>query len=125
VRDILTAEQLGRLRQIGVQSQGLRAFNEPEVAAALKLTAAQRERIRALEADTFFGGLAGKPAGGSPDDFREAQDRRLRAARDRVVAEVLTPEQARRWRDLVGKPFEGPLMPFGLPGPPGSPGPPP
>ena len=49
VRRILTEQQLGRLRQIDLQVAGPRAFDDPDVAAALKLTAQQKERQRRAE----------------------------------------------------------------------------
>src|SRR5438876_1385978 len=49
VKATLTPEQLRRLHQIGLQSDALGAFREPEVATVLQLTALQRERIRTIE----------------------------------------------------------------------------
>jgi hypothetical protein len=42
---LLSADQLRRLKQIAWQQQGARAFNSPDVAAALKLTHEQRQQI--------------------------------------------------------------------------------
>src|SRR5262249_10518799 len=96
----------------------------PSVAAALKLTARQKERIRAIEAETFLGPPERKP--GAPpqerktgrragDDFRKAQEEKWKNATDEMVA-VLTPEQAEQWRGMTGKPFKGPLAFFPPPG---------
>jgi hypothetical protein len=110
LKEILTREQLHRLKQIALQFQGLAAFREPAVATALKLTAAQKKRLRALEAETWVG-----PPG------PKAHQERLRAAHKQVPA-VLTEGQAKQWREMTGKPFQGP-RPFFLP-PPGHLGPP-
>jgi hypothetical protein len=65
------------------------------------LTAAQRERIRTIEDESFW-----KPG----------------TTNERLLG-VLTREQAQRWRELTGPPFKGPMNAFGppfgpLPGPP-------
>jgi hypothetical protein len=120
LRQILSPEQRRRLRQIGLQVQGTGAFREPEVSAALKLTAEQRERIQGIEEETFFGGLRMRP-GTPPEEIRKHHEQRMREAGERILA-VLTPEQTRRWREMTGEPFKGPVrfLPFGPP-----PGPPP
>jgi serine/threonine protein kinase len=125
VARVLRPEQLRRFKQIALQAQGVGAFREPEVAAALKLTAEQRERLRAIESDVFFAhpdrprpGLSlPDPAGKTAAEVREAAMARARA--------VLTEEQLRRWKELIGEQYRGPLPgPLGRPpGPP--PGPPP
>jgi serine/threonine protein kinase len=78
VKEILSAGQLHRLKQIDLQLRGAGAFHDPEVVAALKLTADQKESIRSIEKDSFcppgFGRGLGKPeshkepgAPGKPD----------------------------------------------------------
>jgi serine/threonine protein kinase len=146
VRAILTAGQRTRLKQIALQLQGPSAFREASIANALKLTADQKERIRAIEAETFFGMPerrrhgpgprdARKPRDqGPPDpwgppgvivtlrDTRKTREQALKAANDKIF-QLLTAEQRQQWRELTGKPFEGeitlrpPPGPFGPPGP--------
>jgi serine/threonine protein kinase len=111
VNAILTPGQQLRLRQIGLQSEGPGAFRDPEVVAELKLTAWQRERIRTIEEETLFAWMRtawrGKPAA-------EGLRARDKPASERILAE-LTPEQARRWREMAGEPVKGTLKPFGPP----------
>jgi eukaryotic-like serine/threonine-protein kinase len=131
VAAILSLGQLQRLGQIALQSRGPLAFREPDVAAALKLTAEQRERIRTIEEDFFFrkwdGPRFGPPPKGPPG---EAHGQAFRDAVKRIQA-VLTKEQAKRWREMVGEPFTGRiafrlLLPPRPGGPPSRPpGPPP
>jgi serine/threonine protein kinase len=106
VEKILTREQLGRLRQINLQRQGTRAFEDPEVSTTLKLTAAQREKIRLIAYETFrtfsggprgFGPKPGKSPDPPPDPM------------DRIVKTVLTAEQAQQWQKLTGE--KGPPPP--------------
>jgi serine/threonine protein kinase len=123
VNTVLTPEQRQRLGQIALQAQGPGAFREADIAASLKLTADQRERIRGIEAETFVCGQERKGAGVPPADFQKARDDKLRVANARIQA-VLTPEQKQRWRAMTGEPFRGPL-PHCRPGLPGHFGPPP
>src|SRR5262249_50830875 len=51
VAALLNQQQLGRLRQIGLQTQGLFAFHDADVITALKLTASQKEKVRAIEVE--------------------------------------------------------------------------
>jgi serine/threonine protein kinase len=113
VSAVLTPRQLDRLRQIARQTQGPIAFRDPDVAAALQLTAAQRERVRAVEQEMFEGGRRDRGRGGP----RKEPDRR--AATQRILA-LLTPDQLARWKELTGEPFAGPWPRF--PGPPRPPG---
>jgi serine/threonine protein kinase len=129
VSTILTAEQDRRLRQISWQTQGLAAFRDGQVITALKLSAEQRERIRTIEAESFFGPLPpSKGMGSRMEDFRKNFEKRQNAAREQAIG-ILTDEQKRTWREMVGPPFTGTVgfgpMPPGPPrfGPP--PGPPP
>jgi hypothetical protein len=123
VERILTDTQLRRLKQIGLQLQGPSAYQEADVVTRLKLTAPQRERIRAIEAEMFLGALApahdGPPG---PQDRHKAYEEKMRAACERARA-VLTPEQAGQWRELAGEPYRGPAHFCPPPGP--RPGPPP
>ena len=107
VEAILTPSQHARLRQIALQSEGPAAFREPEIVDALGLAPGQRERIRAIEDQVLFGQIremqskkpgedAGKPAMGR-------------------ILDVLTAEQAQRWKELAGDPIQGPLSAFPIP----------
>ncbi len=102
VNRLLTRGQQRRLAQLGLQAEGPGAFGQPDVVAALGLTAEQRERIRLIEEEAIFGWLR------APTDAPE------RLPDERVLA-VLTEEQARRWKEMTGEPPRGGLAPFGPP----------
>ena len=104
---ILTPAQRQRLRQIVLQSEGPRAFHEPEVVRALGLAAEQRERMYAIEETTFFSRMIEIRSKKAADDVGEPM-------MDRILAE-LTPEQTQRWRRMIGKPIEGKLSVFPMP----------
>ncbi len=135
IRAVLTPEQMARLRQIALQVRGLGAFQDLEVARELKLTLAQRERIRGIEAGLFLPpwGPPGLAKGGpgdrkgpkhhhrGPGPFGWAgkgiTEQARKAAMDKALA-VLNREQRARWQELTGKRFEGKVdFPgFGFPG---------
>jgi hypothetical protein len=98
---ILDKRQLKRLGQITLQNQGTLPFHESRVIDALRLTAEQQQRIRAIEGSMFF---MRQPPPGPPDRPKEGP---LRQAVERIVQEVLTEEQQARWQELIGEPFLG------------------
>ena len=119
---VLTPEQLGRLRQIDLQLQGARAFEDPQVVATLKLTTAQRERIRGIQAEAVPCGPGGPPPGHGPDGPHGGHGqgdqhgpREQSASAVEKIKALLTPEQKARWQELTGEPFKGSGPP---PGPP-------
>lgn len=115
---ILTRDQVQRLHQIALQREGLRAFEDLEVAATLKLTAAQRDQIRTLQFNEWPG--PHNKFGRKPD---HGQDQIM----DRITKTVLTGDQVKLWKDLIGEPYRGPRSgPVGPGGPRGGlPGAPP
>jgi serine/threonine protein kinase len=117
---ILTPAQQVRLRQIGLQSEGLGAFRDPEVAAALGLTPDQRERVRVIEDDAAFGWMRAMAQGTPPGEPGPPPGTKGPSTTERILA-LLTDGQARKWRELTGEPVKGPLVPFGAPLPPPSP----
>jgi serine/threonine protein kinase len=104
---ILLSAQRVRLRQIALQSEGPAAFREPEVVEALRLTPAQRERIRAIEDEFRLRPMREMQFGRTPEDAGNP-------AMERILA-VLEREQARRWKEMAGEPIRGALSVFPLP----------
>ena len=98
----LAPEHVRRLRQIAAQKQAMAAFREPDVVAALQLTPAQRERIRAIEFDSSF-----PPPGPSRFGPPRPSDQGAKAVK-KVVDGVLTADQQATWKEMVGKPFVAP-----------------
>jgi serine/threonine protein kinase len=116
VTAVLTPRQLQRLRQIALQLRGLGAFRDSDVAPTLKLTAGQRDRIRTIEAETFFVPMDVRGPGSPPRDPRKELEQKLQRAGERIQA-VLTEEQKRKWQEMIGEPFKGPRVFFPPPGP--------
>jgi len=123
---IMTQTQLGRLQQIGLQLKEAGAFRDPEVAAALELTAEQRDQIQAIEEESLFVWMKAVGPEGSrkvPGQDAAPQERPPSA---RILA-LLTDEQSRKWQAMTGEPFRGSRiafpLPYGSPNGPKGPGP--
>jgi hypothetical protein len=107
---LLATPQLARFKQLGIQRQGLLAFKEPEIVAALGLTAEQRRKIREIEHESFdrhgppMAGSGRPPHGPPPHD--DHIDFSRRDMLERTLA-VLTTEQLEEWHELTGVPFNG------------------
>jgi serine/threonine protein kinase len=111
MRQILTPGEMRRLRQIDLQLKGLGAFNDPDIANVLRLTTQQREQLRAAMFTHGPGGFGG-PGGHHPGKPPGGPDQATRTI-DEKIQEVLTTEQAARWKEMTGARFKGRLMPFG------------
>jgi hypothetical protein len=98
-----TPAQTSRLRELDLQIRGVRSFAEPDVAAALKLTDAQKATVAdAIDhvRPTFVRPLI---AGGEPLDQFDGYEERWAEGLKRVTA-ALTDEQKATWGRLIGKP---------------------
>lgn len=113
---ILSADQRQRLGQVALQCQGSRALREPDVARTLKLSAEQKDRLRAIEGEKFraFFDRTRKdlPATESFED-------RVKATMQQMLT-VLNAEQLQQWQGLTGRPYQGPLFFPGRQSPPPS-----
>ena len=103
---VLEPAQMKRLEQITLQMEGARAFNNPKVQTALKLSDEQKESIKTLLADSdkevrdlFKEGPGGFQKIGA-----------LRKETMTKVTGVLNAQQREQWQDLVGAEFK---MQFG------------
>jgi hypothetical protein len=112
IAQLLTAAQMRRFKQIALQVRGPGAFLDEDVATALRLTADQKRRIRAIEMEG-----RGRPG---PGTSRKEFEATRKATNERVQA-VLSAEQLKGWREMTGEPFERTWFPPRFP-PPGAPG---
>jgi hypothetical protein len=103
---VLTPGQLKRLRQIAMQQQFVRAFDDPRVVDALQLTPAQRDQIRSIQDASTLAILNRWPH--DPKESRKLLEQTWHTNIGRIV-ELLTPDQAAVWKELIGEPFEGEL----------------
>jgi hypothetical protein len=113
--EVLNEKQLKRLRQIELQQRGVRAFNDPKVQAQLKITDEQKENIKTIIDDS------GKE---TAELFREAKGaggfggiREKMTALDKETSEkvqgVLTADQRKQWKQVIGAEFKLETQGFG------------
>jgi hypothetical protein len=112
VETTLTADQTKRLRQIEVQQSGPRAFATEETVKGLNLTDAQKTKIKGI-ADEFQkdSGEARREmfqSGGDQEKIAEVQRKidKLQKAAMTDIEGVLTDEQKKTWKTIVGEPFD-------------------
>jgi hypothetical protein len=109
--EVLSADQMKRLKQITLQAQGVAAVERPEVAEALALTSEQKEKLQTIRRDL---GSEMRDLGGGED--REAAAKKMTAARKAATEKMLgifTDAQKAKWTELSGEPFNGDLAPGG------------
>jgi Spy/CpxP family protein refolding chaperone len=130
VNGILTADQQKRFRQLQLQQQGVSALNDKSVQDELKLTDEQRTKVQTIQSEQWESMRALFQSGGEgPPDFAAIRPKleAMRKQSDDKLTAVLTAEQQRQWKAMLGPPFKFPEFRFGPPpgGPGGPPGPPP
>jgi hypothetical protein len=112
---VLDAEQLKRLKQIDLQQKDFRAFADPAIQDALKMTAEQKTNVQTImdDADKEIMDLAkdtggvGKGKGGG-FDFTKIQTIQ-KETKDRVF-QVLDKTQKRTWNEMIGEKFDFPTQ---------------
>jgi hypothetical protein len=109
VSSTLKPEQLKRLKQIHLQTQGVEAFEATEVQDALKLTAEQKDKVKGLIGNVRkVREEAFKDAAGDRTKFGEAMKKTTEAQKEAFdkAAASLDDTQKKAWKDLTGEPFE-------------------
>jgi hypothetical protein len=107
---ILKPDQIKRLKQIQLQQSGVNAFTTPEVEKALKLSAAQKEKIKTIAGDAMAQMRELFQPGG---DFQEMAKKRAAMQKESMerVTGILSDDQKTAWKELVGAPFEFQFQP--------------
>jgi hypothetical protein len=108
VKDTLKPEQQKRLKQIQRQQAGIRAFQEEDVAKALKLTDEQKSDIGKLSEDIQNQGRElFQSAQGDREKMQEIRKKMETLNKEAMekVQKMLTPDQKKEWKELTGEPF--------------------
>lgn len=114
--ETLTADQKTRLKQIERQQAGVRAFLADDVAKDLKLNDDQKGKVKGITDDLnkdmreMFGGGKGGFGKGGFDKEAMAENmkkmEKLNKAALSEIDEVLTADQKKQWKEMVGAPFD-------------------
>jgi hypothetical protein len=106
--EILTPEQLKRLRQLELRQEGPFALGRPDVTTELKLTDAQKQQFMAQvqEMQKKFEPLIKEAqATGNPNEIRP-KAMKIRQDCAETIEQLLTDDQHRRWKELLGDAFD-------------------
>src|SRR5207248_6273181 len=89
LRELLSPEQIQRLKEIQLQANGLEAFSEPEVSQSLGLTEEQQKKFTDLRNEYL------RKQQQLDGDFQQrfSRIRELNAERDQKALELLTADQ--------------------------------
>ncbi len=110
--EFLKPEQVARLKQISRQQAGLNALaNDEELQKELKLNDEQKEKIKKLADEQREKVMELFQAGGGPETREKMQA--LRKEYNGKVQDVLTGEQTKAYKELLGKPYEVRFAPQG------------
>ncbi|HZV07151.1 MAG TPA: hypothetical protein VE999_18865 [Gemmataceae bacterium] len=107
LKNTLTPEQCKRLNQIAMQVAGLLWVMRSDVAAELKLTDDQKQKIRTLHREAHK--EAQEALRSNNGTVEEEKFRELRQANRKRLMSVLTDEQKTKWREMAGEQFRGEL----------------
>lgn len=109
ISDILSVAQQKRLLQLLAQQQGASLLLKKEIELDLKLSDTQRFVLYSIHQETIKKVKELKPpASSSPADVKAHQQslRRIRLAGFNHMLRALTPEQRKRFRQLLGPPLD-------------------
>lgn len=114
VENVLTADQKKRLKQIALQMTGVRAIVNEAVAAELKLSDDQKAKVKGIMDEYSKGVQEGVGKNGFPkgdiDKEKVAENRKKRVqltqAADAGIEGVLTADQKKQWKEMLGEPFD-------------------
>jgi hypothetical protein len=109
IAGILKPEQVKRLKQIELQFLGVNVVQNEEVVKALDLTADQKRQMKAL-VEGFFsdsGKLSSQLPRRDPAERQKLAEAHLKLFREAIgrIPSLLTPDQRKKWKELVGEPF--------------------
>jgi Spy/CpxP family protein refolding chaperone len=107
--EILKADQVKRFKQIQWQQEGARAFADPEVADALKLSDEQKDKVKAVREEAQKEMRALRESGASREEVRKKFEEIRKASSDKLMG-ILTDEQKTKWKELQGEPFKGEIQ---------------
>jgi hypothetical protein len=109
---VLRPEQGKRLKQLGLQLQGVRALLTPDVARELGLSDEQKRKIKEAQEEARKQGGKLREDAASRTEARKQLAGLMKANTEKVQA-LLTDEQRAKWKEMLGEPFKGDLGPGG------------
>ena len=108
LKEALKPEQHKRLRQIELQQERAFALGQPELVKELKITDQQRQQFVAITQELqkkVQPLIKEAQAGGQPEEIRP-KIFKIRDEYAKKLEAVLTDLQQKKWKDMLGKPFD-------------------
>ena len=108
LKEVLKSEQLKRLRGIALQQEGGLALVQEDVQRELKIKQKQLMEFMAItqELQSKIQALIKEAqSGGKPEELRP-KVLKIREAYGKKLEAVLTDEQTKKWKDMLGKSFD-------------------
>ncbi len=106
--EVLQPEQRKRLRQVTLQQEGPFALGQEDVRKELKITQQQMMKFTAIVKDLQEQAqslVKEVQAGGNPEEIRPRIEK-LRKDHAQKLEAVLTDDQKKQWKELLGQPFD-------------------
>jgi hypothetical protein len=113
VQTILNTDQLQRYHQLQLQRQGLSSLRDPKVEDELKLTEDQRSKVDGIfkeQADETQKALESAGGGRRARGAARTQLEEIRKKTDEKLQAVLTDDQKKQWKEMLGAPFKFPEL---------------
>lgn len=115
---VLNEKQYTRFKQIQLQLKGNNAFKDVTVQKALNLTDDQKKNLTSIVDDAakelaeIKGGFGGFGKGGANKENAEKRDTINKETKEKIYT-VLTKEQRKTWREMIGEDFKLETPAFG------------
>jgi Spy/CpxP family protein refolding chaperone len=115
VAAILNADQQKRYRQLQFQARGISAVADKPVADELKLTEEQRGKVQAIVGAQRQEMRSLLDGAGGPGNFQELRPKleALRKQTDEKITALLTEDQKKQWKEMLGPSFTFPAFRLG------------
>jgi hypothetical protein len=108
----LKPEQAKRLRQIELQNMHFRAFADADVQKELKMTDKQKEEVKEVTEGVNKDVTELRNSAQNPRELRPKIQALEKEATEKVAG-LLTEDQKKTWKEMVGEPFEVKMEGFG------------
>jgi hypothetical protein len=108
LKEVLKPEQLKRLRGITLQQEGGLALGQEDVQGELKITQEQLKKFMAITQELqrkIQALIKEAQSGGKPEELRP-KVLKIREEYAKKLEAVLTGEQTKKWKDMLGKSFD-------------------
>jgi hypothetical protein len=108
LKEILTADQLKRLRQLQLQHDGPGALGRPEVRQELNITDGQLRQFMGVIAEMqkqIEPLMKEAQSGGNPQEIRPKVIK-IRKEHEAKLEALLSAAQRKQWKDMLGKPVD-------------------